>query len=370
MFKSAFEAGKKGDSSSFDMWLSKFDLSQIKLDSIFKPMRPQEVERLFINRSKELKKIAEIIGYHKKNKKLGFIHIIGSNGIGLTAFLQTIFEYLNKIDPKGVLITSASFFSKRNEEEDTELFFDEFLENAKSKEVCIIDDCYRDLDMMRNYNLRQIKKDLTYTKPLIIMGWNGMGWLTFKPVLYQEGFNEDDRNYLILEPFNNGDIEQILISRLHYLKNSKNIRPFSDNSIKKISKSCRGLPLLAFHLLYLSLQECFYNKKNKVDDVLIDELLKELKLLNLEEGLDELNTTSRLVLIEILRYPSRGITSEQLSSKLHKDRTSILYHISKLQENGIIETNRIGKYVYFFINKFKRPIIDLYFLRTGRDHYA
>src|SRR3989338_1484314 len=109
IFKKAYEEGLQKDTSNFESWINKFGLNSILLDKFVNSV--EDIE-LFFNRNQEIERIAQFTGVQERQKKFGYVNLVGAKGIVKTSLLNVIFKLYNQINPNSVVSISSEKFAE------------------------------------------------------------------------------------------------------------------------------------------------------------------------------------------------------------------------------------------------------------------
>ena len=353
LFKKAYEEGFKNKKLNFDIWLEKFGLNSILLDKL---VTLNDKPELFFNRNKEIEKIAQFIGAHEKQKKMSYINIVGSEGIGKTALLNMVQYSYKKVNTKEKIIYDlAEKFSEKLESEDEEInfYFEVFLGNLENKKIAIIDDCDKDILHMED-NIKSL-----YSFPIIFLFcWRPMHWYRFK---MQTKSSLDMEDCIYLKPLEINETIELIKEKVKNLKNKnvKSIAPFTEQSLKVIAELSKGIPIIALKLYSLSMRRCFQFNKAKITEEDIKKVHTEEGFKEVEQFLEECTPiTKRILKTIVVESSQKGVSIDQVSEEVDLDRTSVFYHIQKMRKCSILEEHYIKKSVFFSIKKDFIPLVD------------
>jgi len=346
IFKKAYEEGLQKDTSNFESWINKFGLNSILLDKFVNSV--EDIE-LFFNRNQEIERIAQFTGVQERQKKFGYVNLVGAKGIGKTSLLNVIFKLYNQINPNSVVsISSEKFaeYSSDNSGEDEEpiFYFEVFLEELKDKKLILIDECEKD----------------SLGDKFFILSWRPIHFNKFK-IEYQDKLNLEE--CILLKPFDKSEISELLKTRLKKLKidNKESISPFNEESLSLISELSQGIPKLALSLSYKAIKKSFHLNNEVVSRREVLNVYKEEGFEEVQEFIEKCTPITRKILKTVLldSYP-KGVSIDKIAEEVDLDRTTVFYHLQKMRNISLLNENYSKKTVYFLIKEDFLPLIEKY----------
>jgi len=265
-----------------DNWVSYFRYSENPLQLLdSKEKFDREQLTLFVNREREIELLSKYIGMAKELKNPLHLAIIGSKGIGKRTTLKVISEIIEDSLPE-ITFEIYDQLGLYDYKKSKSLTLREITElNEKELDIRIY--CYAGKN--KGLLLQRIH-DVKKNTKLTISIWNASEYSTEEDLLIDKK--------MFFEKFSNGQIEEILMKRIHNTLNSSNhtkeyFKTLKEVTIPEIIKYCKGNLKLAYKMFKILHQDATNKKVKAINKPLITEaikninLIREIKLTNKEK---------------------------------------------------------------------------------------
>ncbi len=349
-FREAFERGQQGHVGSYDIWLSDHDFkperaSRAQLTEFFRD-HPEKA----VNHEDALDEIGEYAGFVTRQQDVYHTPVIGPSGIGKTQLLHTVVSFLTElsedIDTKRI---EAKDFVKKTDEG---FLLDEFAHELTELETPIvcIDDC--GLDKRIETSLSELKQAVD--SGLFVTTWTPERWGV------NRGRVQDSlppSNEIHLDAFPRKDTDETL--RVIFDVLSENEFTFPSETVECIHELSDGIPRLIHILALESLQEAFRKELNPGDVAATTSAADRLHLADAGARVQDLSESKLTVLKQILQLPDgRGVQPGTLVEELHRDKSTISYHLRELSDGGFVERDRKGRRAFYRVTETLEPFIQ------------
>lgn len=361
-FEEAFERGQRGEVNSYDIWLQEqgFDPQQTSLDRLTDYFRehPQEAP----NHQEQMEEIAEYLGFFSRREGDYHIPVVGVTGIGKTQFLFTARFLLNQMGSDiSNYYFSAGDFAEEGEEE--QVFF-EVLDKLAGvdKAVIFVDDC--EADKRAAHSLEKISARVEDS--FIISSWTPERWNRDHDRV-QEAVSSSKEVYL--RPFAETDTIEALSTAVEVVSNDGISLP--EEFYQRIHEVSLGIPGLFNQMLLEALKETFLKELELADMGAIGAAVEKLNLGSAQDRVWEISKKRLLILKHILlSYDPRGMRPTELVEELDRDKATISYHLQELSSARIVESEKVGRSVFYRVKDSLKPIIQLRIMKEGEHNYA
>ena len=353
-FEQAFEKGLSGKINNFELWLKEKNIESAKLSTY-------AIEQYFfsnINKvivfEKELKSIAEIIGYYSKERQdIISISLIGVDGIGKTFFAKI----LEKIIQKSTFnIPSYLIQCESLENED---YYNEFLKKlTQNYELLILDNCNED----RNIIEGTIKKISQKIKAGIILS-------IWTPENYNQNQIELEKlfefnNEFYLNPYSYNQSKNILLEILQFF--SMDLRKQgTEKYLKEIYKYSSGIPKNFIKFVINAIKTQFYRGFETWNQDLVENVARQMFLTHKKKIIDLTDIQKRILYFILISNDKLGIRPMSLIDLLGLNKATISYHLTNLKEVNLIKSERMGRSVFYSIVPELKPYIQIHLSQEG-----
>jgi len=348
-FQDAFERGRDGHVGSYDVWLEDhgFDPARVNRDEVTNYLRENPTKS--VNQD-DVTEIAEYAGFVTTRQELYHVPVIGPSGIGKTQLLHTVIGLLSEVDDDiDTKLIEANRLGKKTEEG---FLLDEFsheLAELNTPIVCI-DDC--GLDKRIQTSLQGLRDILD--AGLFVTTWTPERW----------GVNQDrvrdvfpPAKEVHLRSFTHDETVETLRAIYDYITRDGFVPP--SETQQRVHELSDGIPRL-IHLLALeSLNEAFHKELEPGDITATNAASDRLNLSTASARVQDLSEARLAVLKQILQLPSeRGVQPRTLVEQLHRDKSTISYHLRELNEMGFVERDRNGRRAFYRVTETIEPLVQ------------
>ncbi|SNR61844.1 Helix-turn-helix domain-containing protein [Halorubrum vacuolatum] len=348
-FQEAFERGRDGHVGSYNVWLENhgFDPSRVDRDKVTEFFRENPTKS--VNQD-DVTDIAEYAGFVTTRQDLHHIPVIGPSGIGKTQLLHTVIGLLSEVDDDiDTKLLEANRLGKKTE--------DGFLLDEYSRQIAelttpivCIDDC--GLDKRIRTSLRELRDAVD--AGLFVTTWTPERW----------GVNQDQVRDVFspakevhLRSFTQSETKGTLRVIYDYISQDNFALP--SKTEERIHELSDGIPRL-IHLLALeSLREAYHKELVPGHISATDAAADRLNLSNASARVQDLSEARLTVLKQILQLPDeRGVQPGTLVDELHRDKSTISYHLRELNEIGFVERDRKGRRAFYRVTETIEPLVQ------------
>ncbi len=348
-FQEAFERGRDGRVGSYNVWLENhgFDPDRVDSDEVTEYFRENPTKS--VNQD-DVTDIAEYAGFVTTRQDLHHIPVIGPSGIGKTQLLHTVIGLLSEID--GDIETKLIQADRLGKKTDKGFLLDEYCHEVSkyTSPIVCIDDC--GLDKRIKTSLRELRNAVD--AGLFVTAWTPERW----------GVNQDrirdvlsPSKEVYLQSFTGDETTETL--QIIYDHISRGDFTVPTDTQERIHELSDGIPRL-IHLLALeSLQEAFHKELEPGDIAATNAAADRLNLGDASSRVQDLSEARLAVLKQILQLPSeRGIQPGTLVDELHRDKSTISYHLRELKEMGFVERDRKGRRAFYRVAETIEPFVQ------------
>ncbi len=348
-FLEAFERGRDGHVGSYNVWLENhgFDPSRVDRDKVTEYFRENPAKS--VNQD-DVTDIAEYAGFVTTRQDLHHIPVIGASGVGKTQLLHTVIGLLSEVDDDiDTKLLEANRLGKKTEDG---FLLDEYCHEIAehTTPIVCIDDC--GLDKRIQTSLRELQNAVD--GGLFVTTWTPERW----------GVNQD-RVRDVLPPSKEVHLrsfthdETIATLRIIYDYISRDSFAPPTETQERIHELSDGIPRL-IHLLALeSLQEAFHKELEPGDTAATNAAADRLNLSDASARVQDLSEARLAVLKQILQLPDeRGVQPGTLVDELHRDKSTISYHLRELNEMGFVERDRKGRRAFYRVTETIEPLVQ------------
>ena len=349
-FHEAFERGQQGHVGSYDVWLTDhgFQPEQVNRDRLTEYFRNHPEKA--VNQEDALDELAEYAGFVTRRQDIYHIPVIGPSGIGKTQLLYTVISFLTELseDLDTKLIDAKNLGKKTGDVFLLEQFAHELTE-VETPVVCI-DDC--GLDKRIRTSLTDLRQAVE--SGLFVTTWTPERW----------GVNRD-RIHDALPPskevhlgaFRLEDTAETLNVIFDMLSEDGFALPAETK--ERIHELSEGIPRLIHILAFETLKEAFRKELEPGDVAATNAAAKRLHLTDAGSRVQDLSESKLAVLKQILQLPDdRGVQPSTLVEELHRDKSTISYHLRELSESGFVERDREGRRAFYRVTETMEPLIQ------------
>ena len=349
-FREAFERGQQGRVGSYEVWLSDhgFQPEQANRQRITEYFRDNPEKA--VNHEDALDEIAEYAGFVTRQQDIYHIPVIGPSGIGKTQLLYTVVSFLTDLseDIDTKLIEAKDLGMKADEG----FFLDEFaheLADLETPVVCI-DDC--GLDKRIEISLSELRQ--VVDSGLFVTTWTPERWGV------NRGRVQDvlpPSKEIHLDVFPRKDTNEALRIIFEMLSEDRFTLP--SETIDRIHELSEGIPRLIHILALESLQEAFRKELEPGDVAATNSAADRLHLTDASARVQDLSESKLTVLKQILQLPNdHGVQPSTLVEELHRDKSTISYHLRELSDGGFVERDREGRRAFYQVTETLEPFIQ------------
>jgi DNA-binding MarR family transcriptional regulator len=349
-FREAFERGQQGHVGSYNVWLSDHEFqpelaSRNQLTAFFRE-HPEKA----VNHEDALDEIGEYAGFVTRQQDVYHTPMIGPSGIGKTQLLYTVVSFLREfsadIDTK--LIDAKDLGKKADEGFHLNEVAHELTE-LETPIVCI-DDC--GLDKRIETSLDELGDAVD--SGLFVTTWTPERWGVNRKHV-QDTLPASTEIYL--DAFPRKDTDETL--RIIFEVLSENEFTFPSETAGRIHELSEGIPRLIHILALESLQEAFRKELEPGDVAATDSAADRLHLADASARVQDLSESKLTVLKQILQLPNdRGVQPGTLVEELHRDKSTISYHLRELSDGGFVERDREGRRAFYRVTETLEPFIQ------------
>jgi DNA-binding MarR family transcriptional regulator len=349
-FREAFERGQQGHVGSYDVWLSdhEFQPEQATREQLTEYFRNHPEKA--VNQEDALDEIAEYAGYVTRRQDIYHTPIVGPSGIGKTQLLHTVMSFLTELsqDTDTKLIDAKDLGKKADEG----FLLDEFtheLTELKTPVVCI-DDC--GLDKRIETSLSELRQAVD--NGLFVTTWTPEHWGVNRGRV-QDALPPSKEIYL--DSFPRKDTDETL--RIIFDVLSEDEFSLPSETEERIHELSDGIPRLIHILALESIQESFRKDLEPGDVAATNSAADRLHILDASERVQNLSESKLTVLKQILQLPDdRGVQPGTLVDELHRDKSTISYHLRELSDGGFVERDREGRRAFYRVTETLEPFIQ------------
>jgi len=382
VFKEALKRAKEGDLFNYDNWLKTNGVNPRTLNLKFFNDHFRANPDKMVGNQEVLEKIANYIGHFlKENTGVYHIPIIGIKGSGKTLLIRVLDNFTNNyksnlgrsidiVGEKNLLLQLNNKKQTRNPSHKDRIYF--------------IDNCEK-VDSIQPIleNLLKLKGDGLY-----ITSWTPESWFYYRdkisdilpiseeislmPLKYAYSANTIIFNdyFIFLE----NAILSIMNQEFMIKKMSKqeslypdfiDAKFFDEVLIDSFYKYTKGIPGITIQLLLNCIERTFLQKKERIDENIIDETLLDMELYYLDAIVDELTELQLQILSTMIQKTNiynKGVRPMQLVKEFSLDKSTISYHLKNLKdinEYGFLEGVKIGKSKFYKVKEAAIPFIEL-----------
>ena len=349
-FRDAFERGKQGRVGSYQVWLS---------DHGFQPELTgrQQLTEFFldqpekaVNHDGALDEIGEYAGFVTRQQDVYHTPVIGPSGIGKTQLLHTVVSFLRELseDINSKLVNAKDLGKKVDEG----FLLDEFAHELTELETPIvcIDDC--GLDKRIETSLSELRQSVD--RGLFVTTWTPERWGVNRGRI-QDTLPPSKEIYLDAFPRKDtGETLRIIFEML-----SEHEFTLPSETVGRIHELSEGIPRLIHILALESLQEAFRKELDPGDVAATNSAADRLHLADASARVQDLSESKLTVLKQILQLPNdRGVQPGTLVEELHRDKSTISYHLRELSDGGFVERDREGRRAFYSVTETLEPFIQ------------
>jgi predicted transcriptional regulator len=348
-FQEAFERGREGHVSSYTVWLEKhgFNPSRVNRDEITAYLRDNPTKSADQD---DVTDIAEYAGFVTTRQNLYHIPVIGPSGIGKTQLLYTVIGLLSEIDD--TIDTTLIEAPRLNEKSDDGFLLTEYTDDIAeyTAPVVCIDDC--GLDKRIETSLQKLRG--AANAGLFVTTWTPERW----------DVNQDRVRDVImpakeiyLQPFTPTKTVDAVRIIYDYMSQREFVAPTeTEEGIHELSN---GIPRLVHLLAVESLKEAFHKELDPGDVLATNAAADRLNLSDAMTRVQGLSEARLVVLKHILQLPDdRGVQPGTLVDELHRDKSTISYHLSELNEMGFVKRDRKGRRAFYHVSEPIEPLVQ------------
>ena len=349
-FRDAFERGQQGHVGSYDVWLEDhgFQAEQVNRDGITDFFRDNPEKA--VNHDDALDEIGEYAGFVTRQQDVYHTPVIGPSGIGKTQLLHTVVSFLTDLseDIDTKLIEAKDLGKKADEGFLLEEFAHE-LTKLETPIVCI-DDC--GLDKRIEVSLNDLRQAVD--SGLFVTTWTPERWGVNRGRV-QDSLPPSNEIHLNAVP--RKDTDETLRIIFEAFSEKEFILPSETES--RIHELTEGIPRLIHILTLESLQEAFRKELEPGDVAATNSAADRLHLADASTRVQDLSESKLTVLKQILQLPNdRGVQPGTLVEELHRDKSTISYHLRELSDGGFVERDREGRRAFYRVTETLEPFIQ------------
>ena len=349
-FGEAFERGQQGHVGSYEVWLTDhgFQPEQFSRERLTEYFRNHPEKA--VDQEDALDEIAEYAGFVTRRQDLYHIPVIDPAGIGKTQLLHTVISFLTELS--GDIDTKLIDANKLGEKTDEGFLLDESAHELTEFEtpVVCIDDCGLDKRIRTSLNGFQQAVD----SGLFVTTWTPEHW----------GLNRGRVQEVLppskeihLNAFPRKDTDETLRIIFDVLSGDDFTLP--SETRERIHELSEGIPRLIHILALESLQEAFRKKLEPGDITATNAAADRLHLIDASARVQNLSQSKLTVLKQILQIPDdRGVQPGTLVDELHRDKSTVSYHLRELSESGFVNRDREGRRAFYRVTETMEPLIQ------------
>ncbi len=348
-FQEAFERGRDGHVGSYDIWLEDhgFNPNRVDRDKVTTYLRENPSKSV---NHEDVTDIAEYAGFVTTRQQLYHVPVIGPSGIGKTQLLHTVIGLLSEIDNNiDTKLIEAKQLGQKTEQG---FLIDEFskeLADLSTPIVCI-DDC--GLDKRIRTSLQDLQNVID--AGLFVTTWTPERW----------GVNQDKvhdafppAKEIHLRSFTRDETIEALHVIYNYITSNGFVAPSETQD--RIHELSDGVPRLIRLLALESLNEAFHKELEPGDIAATNSAGDRLNLTEASARVQDLSEARLAVLKQILQLPTeRGVQPGTLVEELHRDKSTISYHLRELNEMGFVKRNRKGRRAFYHVTETIEPLVQ------------
>jgi DNA-binding MarR family transcriptional regulator len=164
-------------------------------------------------------------------------------------------------------------------------------------------------------------------------------------------------NEIHLDAFPRRDTDETL--RIIFEMLSENEFTLPSETVDRIHELSEGIPRLIHTLALESLQEAFRKELEPGDIAATNSAVDRLHLVDASARVQDLSESKLTVLKQILQLPNdRGVQPGTLVEELHRDKSTISYHLRELSDGGFVERDREGRRAFYRVTETLEPFIQ------------
>lgn len=353
-FQSAFERGQKGDVGSFDIWLEEHGFIPDRVDRAAVTQFFQEHPDAASNHQYALEIIGEYAGFAVNQSGVYHLPLIGPSGIGKTQLLHTVLHLLPEIDADiESRLFDATTFSEKTDEEVNLFELGNRVEIVSELEGPII--CIDDLDRDGRVGESLSAFDDASDDALYITTWSSEGY-AFNREEVEKALPASKEIYL--EPLSEADTTATVRAIYDSFANEA---PNHDKEAEhRICELSHGIPGIVVLLTVHALREAFMKEFKPGSLESVEAAGERFQLPDAMDRIYDLSDSK----MEILRWillslDARGRSPGDLVDKLDRDKSTISYHLSKLSDEGLVDSQREGRHAYYRVTEAMKPLVQL-----------
>jgi DNA-binding transcriptional ArsR family regulator len=357
-FKEAFERGEQGQVNDYHQWLQERGFNPDRAtDKDWVAEYFRENPEAAANHDEQIESAAEYIGFFSRKGGCRHLPVIGVSGIGKTLFLHTVRHAIAELSLDiPVEFVDADAFSEKTEDDRFKLraLEDRLMENDQT--IVLVDNCDQDKEIIES--LRSIGE--TSEDVLVLSAWSPEWWRHhYADVETALPVTDEVR----LEEFSDRDMAAAVRTVFAALSDSKTTP--DEGFIDEIVSWSQGVPRIAVALVYRSLEEAFRSDQG-LDEEVVAAAAEKMGLDGLEEEVYGLPESRLRILTQILLdTDQRGTQPSHLVENLHKDKSTVSYHLRELRDAEIVESERSGRMAFYSIREPAKPIVQSRVIQQG-----
>lgn len=349
-FREAFERGRQGHVGSYEVWLSDHEFqpeqaSRERLTAYFRD-NPEKA----VNQEDALDEIAEYAGFVTRQQDIYHTPVIGPSGIGKTQLLHTVVSFLTELsEGMDTKLIDAKVLGKKADQGFLLNEFTHKLTEIETPVVCI-DDC--GLDKRIQTSLSELRQAVD--SGLFVTTWTPERWGVNRGRI-QDAIPPSKEIHL--DAFPRKDTDETL--RIIFEVLSENEFTLPSETVGRIHELSEGIPRLIHILALESLQEAFRKELEPGDVAATNSASDRLNLADASARVQDLSESKLTVLKQILQLPNdRGVQPGTLVEELHRDKSTISYHLRELSDGGFVERDREGRRAFYRVTETLEPFIQ------------
>jgi predicted transcriptional regulator len=349
-FREAFERGQQGYVGSYEIWLSDHGLQpeQTSRDRLTEYFRDHPEKA--VNHEDVLDEIGEYAGFVTRRQEVYHAPVIGPSGIGKTQLLHMAVSFLTELaDDVDTKLIDANALGKKVDEG---FVLDEFAHELTELETPIvcIDDC--GLDKRIETSLNELRQAVD--SALFVTTWTPERWGVNRGRV-QDSLPPSKEIHLNAFPAKDTD----LMLRIVFEVLSENEFTLPSDTTKRIHELSEGIPCLIHVLALESIQEAFRKELEPGDVAATNSAADRLHVTDASARVQDLSESKLTVLKQILQLPNdRGVQPGTLVEELHRDKSTISYHLRELSDGGFVERDREGRRAFYRVTETLKPFIQ------------
>lgn len=359
-FEEAFERGQRGRISSREAWLEElgFSSGSVREDFVreYFGRYPQEAP----GHEEQLEEIAEFAGYFSTHEGPYHFSVVGVSGIGKSLLFTTLAQLFEKLDTRiEIRSYDADDLSSLGEEE---LYIHEVTDELDTleKSIIFVDNCGSDPNIAHSLaSVADHGEDV-----FIVSAWTPEMWSLDGNDVAEEALVTKQ---IELNPLNEQGTVQALEIIMDAMTEGNVTLPHE--VLRRIYEVTRGVPRLFIKMLVTTINETYTKELEFGDPEAVVAAADRLGMTDAQERVHDISE-QRLTMLKhiLLCRDERGMQPTKLVDKMHRDKSTISYHLQELSSTGMVEFDKEGRSTFYRVKEALEPFIQMRIAKEGEIH--